>query len=244
MPWPRCVRCAARAAPRRRRADSQALNTTSGGSRPSADRCAPVSSPSASARPPSPGTLRVEGGVTGVVNDVVSAGFEFRGDARERRRVAGDFGEAHGLAAAEQVRDAFALGFGAGQVAGRIGDEQHAELALLAASGVEARGHQVGGGVAPRQSAIERREPAAQVERFPGNAAARGIVHHRERLAARGKQRARQRRMQRERAELRAQRLHARGSQRFALEFARPAGRAPARRIPGSARRWPRSCRR
>ena len=73
-----------------------------------------------------------------------------------------------------------------GQIAGGIRDEQHAELALLAPFGVESRGHQVGGCVAPRQSAVERRKPAAQVERFPGNAAAGGIVHHRERLAARG----------------------------------------------------------
>ena len=72
----------------------------------------------------------------------------------------------------------------------------------VAAFGVEARGHEVGGGVAARQTAIERREPAAQVERFPGNAAAGRIVHHRQRLAARGEQRARQRRMQRQRAEL------------------------------------------
>ncbi len=97
-----CVPLRSRSAPRRRRADSQALNTTSGGSRPSADRCVPVSSPSASARPPSPGLLFIEGGVTGVVNDVVAARFEFGGHARERRGVAGDFGEPHRLAAARE----------------------------------------------------------------------------------------------------------------------------------------------
>ena len=144
----------------------------------------------------------IERGMTGVVNDVVTTRFEFRGHARERRGVSGDFGEAHRLDAPENARDAFALGFRAGQIAGRIRDQQHAEFALLAPFGVEARRHQVGGRVAPRQSALERREPAAQVECFPGNVAAGGIVHHRQRLAARGEQRACQRRMQRECAEL------------------------------------------
>ena len=35
-------------------------------------------------------------------------------------------------------------------------------------SGVEARGHEIRGRVAARQTAVERRKPAAQVERFPG----------------------------------------------------------------------------
>ena len=113
MPWPRCVSLRLRAAPRRRRADSHALNTTSGGNRPSADRCdagelAVGEREAAVAR-----KLFIERSVAGVVNDVVSPRFEFRGDARQRRGVAGDFGEPHRLAAPEEVRDAFALALGA-----------------------------------------------------------------------------------------------------------------------------------
>jgi hypothetical protein len=107
-----------------------------------------------------------------------------------------------------------------GKVASRVRDEQYTEFALLSARGVEACRHQVGGGVAPRHSALERREPAAKVERFPRDSAARGIVHHGQRLATCGKQRTRQRRMQRELAELCTHRLHTREAQCFALEFA------------------------
>ena len=93
--------------------------------------------------------LFIERSVTGVVNDVVSSRFEFRGHARERRGVAGDFGQAHRLAAPEQVRYAFALALGAGEITGRIRDQQHTEFALLTPSGVESCRHQVGGCVTP-----------------------------------------------------------------------------------------------
>ena len=45
------------------------------------------------------GPLRIEERVARVVNDVVPAGFEFRGDPRECRRFADDLGEAHALRA-------------------------------------------------------------------------------------------------------------------------------------------------
>ena len=49
------------------------------------------------------------------------------------------------LPRAEEVRDAFALALGAGEITGRIGDQQHAEFALLTPFGVESCGHEVGG---------------------------------------------------------------------------------------------------
>src|SRR6185436_1392819 len=78
----------------------------------------------------------VKGRVTRVMNDVVSAGLEFGGHARERRGAAGDFGEPVGLATAQQVRDALPLVLGARQIAGGVCDEQYAEFALLASRGV------------------------------------------------------------------------------------------------------------
>src|SRR4051812_21393545 len=105
----------------------------------------------------------VERGMSGVVDDIVTAGLELCGHARKGCRVASDLREPHGLDAREYAGDSLTLHLGTRQIAGRVRNEQHAELALLTACGIEARRHQVGCGVAPRNSTVERREPAADV---------------------------------------------------------------------------------
>ncbi len=112
---------------------------------------------------------------------VVVAGAEFREQAGARGVAAADGGDAGALDLGQQLGDALAFLHRARQVAGRIDDQQHVELALAAALLAPLGDGHALDRIAAAEAFFRGRQPALQVERLPGPVRARAVVHDDER---------------------------------------------------------------